>query len=244
LTVGSAADFVRSNVLATAHLIDVVERSGAAARLIHIGSAAEYGRADADKPVAESRCARPLSPYGVTKLAATQLVSVATDAGRVDGVVLRVFNPLGPRMPQHTLPGAASRRMTDAMAGCATRIEMGPLDSVRDFVDVRDIATAVVAASTGPSPGVSVINIGSGIARSSRELVAALAAGLGFRGIVGESAAGSLRSTDVPWLVADVALAARALEWRARHDLASSVRLMLEQRADGAGEAGGPEPDR
>jgi nucleoside-diphosphate-sugar epimerase len=243
-TVGSAADFVRSNVLATAHLLDVIERCGAAARLVHIGSAAEYGRAEADQPVTESTCARPLSAYGVAKLAATQLVATATAAGRVDGVVLRVFNALGPRMPEHTLPGAALRRLTDAVAGSASRIEMGPLDSVRDFVDVRDIGTAVVAASTGPRPGASVINVGSGIARSSRDLVTALAAGLGFRGIIGEAAAGSSRSTDVTWLVADVALAARALQWRANHDLASSVRLMLEQRDDGAGGAGGPSPGR
>ena len=133
---------------------------------------------------------------------------------------------------------------TDAVAGSEARIEMGPLDSIRDFVDVRDIGTAVVAAFTGPRPGPSLINIGSGIARSSRDLVTALAAGLGFRGIIGEAAAGSSRSTDVTWLVADVALAARALQWRASHDLASSVRLMLEQRDDGAGGAGGPSPGR
>jgi nucleoside-diphosphate-sugar epimerase len=243
-TAGSAADFVRSNVLATANLLDIVERCGAAARLIHIGSAAEYGRAEPGQPVTESTCARPLSAYGVAKLAGTQLVSTATAAGRVDGIVLRVFNALGPGMPEHTLPGAALRRLTAAVAGSEARIEMGPLDSVRDFVDVRDIGTAVAAAFTGPRPGPSVINIGSGIARSSRDLVTALAAGLGFRGIIGEAAAGSSRSTDVPWLVADVALAARALEWRARHDLASSVRLMLEQRDDGAGGAGGPSPGR
>ena len=65
------------------------------ARLVHLGSAAEYGRGPGRAPVREDEPARPVGPYGVTKLAGTRLVELARTAG-LPAVVLRVFNPVGP----------------------------------------------------------------------------------------------------------------------------------------------------
>ncbi|HEX7611814.1 MAG TPA: NAD-dependent epimerase/dehydratase family protein, partial [Candidatus Limnocylindrales bacterium] len=194
-------------------------------RLVHIGSAAEYGPGTIDRPVVETTWPRPVSPYGIAKLAATHLVAASAAAGQ-DAVVLRVFNALGPAMPPGTLPSTALSRLTDAMMCSASHIEMGPLDAVRDFVDVRDIAAAVVAACRAPRLEAPVINVGSGTGHSARELVQALAERVGFAGEIGEAAAGSPRSSDVPWQVADVSLAERLLGWRATHDLRSTVELM------------------
>jgi nucleoside-diphosphate-sugar epimerase len=232
-TGGTAADLLRIIVLTTAALLEAIARSGIRARLVHIGSAAEYGPGAIGQPVSETTCPRPVSPYGIAKLAATQLV-VASGAGAAgaagqDAVVLRVFNALGPAMPPGTLPSTALRRLTDAVASSAPRIEMGPLGAVRDFVDVRDIAAAVVAACRAPRLEASIINVGSGTGHSARELVQALAGRVGFAGEIGEAAAGSPRSSDVPWQVADVSLAERRLGWRPAHDLRSTVELMTAE---------------
>ena len=224
-TVGTAAELIRLNVDTTAALLEAIARSGVRARLIHLGSAAEYGPGPVGRPVAETAPARPVSPYGTAKLVATQLVVEAAAAG-LDAIVLRVFNALGPGMPPGTLPGGALRRLTEAVAASAPRIEMGPLDSVRDFVDVRDIGAAVLAAGRAPSLDAAIVNIGSGSGHSARELVRALAERVGFVGEIGEAGAGSPRSSDVPWQVADVSLAKRLLGWRAVHDLRSAVELM------------------
>ena len=224
-TAGTTAELTRTNVLTTAGLLETIARSDIRTRLVHIGSAAEYGPGAIGRPVSETTCPRPVSPYGIAKLAATQLVAASASAGQ-DAVVLRVFNALGPAMPPGTLPSAALRRLTDAVASSAPRIEMGPLDAVRDFVDVRDIAAAVVAACRAPRLEAPVINVGSGRGHSARELVQALAERVGFAGEIGEAAAGSPRSSDVPWQVADVSLAGRLLGWRAAHDLRSTVELM------------------
>jgi nucleoside-diphosphate-sugar epimerase len=77
-----------------------------------------------------------------------------------------------------------------------------------------------------------IINVGSGTAHSARDLVEALAVGFGFTGRIEERGSGSPRSADVPWQVADVSLAARILDWRAGHDLGSSVELIVRE-ADG-----------
>jgi NDP-hexose 4-ketoreductase len=240
-TGGTTAELMRINVQTTAGLLEAIARSGIRARLVHIGSAAEYGPGPIGQPVSETTCPRPVSPYGIAKLAATQLVvaSAAAAAGAAtasaavwqDAVVLRVFNALGPAMPPGTLPSTALRRLTDAVASSAPRIEMGPLGAVRDFVDVRDIAAAVVAACRAPRLEASIINVGSGAGHSARELVHALAERVGFAGEIGEAAAGSPRSSDVPWQVADVSLAERLLGWRAAHDLRSTVELMTADAA-------------
>jgi nucleoside-diphosphate-sugar epimerase len=216
---------IRVNVLTTAGLVEAIARSGVRARLVHIGSAAEYGPGPTGRPVAETAPPRPVSPYGIAKLAATQLVAASAAAGQ-DAVVLRVFNALGPAMPPGTLPGAAMSRLADAMASSASRIEMGPLGAVRDFVDVRDIAAAVVAACRAERLEAPVFNVGSGTGHSGRDLVEALAERVGFAGEIGEAAAGSPRSSDVPWQVADVSLAGRLLGWRAANDLRSMVEFM------------------
>lgn len=229
-TSGTTAALVRLNVLTTAGLVEAIARSGIQARLVHLGSAAEYGPGTTGRPVAETACPGPLSPYGIAKLAATQLV-VASAAGGQDAVVLRVFNALGPAMPPSALPGAALLRLHDAVASSASRIEMGPLGTVRDFVDVRDIAAAVVAACRAPRLDAPIVNVGSGAGHTSRELVQTLAERVGFTGEIGEAAAGSPRSSDVPWQVADVSLAERMLGWRAVHDLHSTVELMTAGRA-------------
>ena len=224
-TAGTAAELTRQNVDTTAAILDAVAGSGIRARLIHLGSAAEYGPGPSGRPVAETAPALPVSPYGAAKLASTRLVAEAASAGR-NAIVLRVFNALGPGMPPDTLPGGALRRLTEAIAVSASRIEMGPLGSVRDFVDVRDIGAAVVAACRVPKLDAAIVNIGSGTGHSARELVLALAERAGFSGEIGEAAAGSPRSSDVPWQVADVSLARLVLNWRAVHDLRSAVELM------------------
>lgn len=224
-TSGTAPELTRINVLTTAALIEAVSRSGIRTRFVHIGSAAEYGSGPIGQPVHETTCPRPMSPYGITKLAATQLVAASAGAG-LDAVVMRAFNALGPAMPPGTLPSTALGRLRDAVASSTPRIEMGPLGAVRDFVDVRDIAAAVVAACRAPQLGAHIINVGSGTGHSARELVQALAERVGFVGEIGEAAAGSPRSSDVPWQVADITLAERLLGWRPVHDLNSTVDLM------------------
>jgi len=100
-------------------------------------------------------------------------------------------------------------------------------------VDVRDIGSAVVAAAGPASLEARLVNVGSGHGHTARELVLGLAERLGYHGAVAEEAAGSPRSQDVPWQVADISLAARTLGWRPAHDLSSSLDSIAEAaRAD------------
>jgi len=99
---GTGADLLTANAVVTAALIDAVAAAAPQARLVRIGSAAEYGPIAVGHAVAETDTVRPVSAYGLSHLTGTRLVELAAAQGRVDGAVLRVFNPVGPGAPGST----------------------------------------------------------------------------------------------------------------------------------------------
>jgi nucleoside-diphosphate-sugar epimerase len=137
--------------------------------------------------------------------------------------VLRVFNPIGPGVDPHTLPGNAVRRMAAALAAGETRLRLGPLGAHRDFVAVADVASATVAAAFGADVRGEVLNVGSGRARPARELVQTLAAVAGWSGTVDEDDGGSGRSAAVSWSQADLGRIEKVLDWRPAVPFADAV---------------------
>jgi len=226
LTVGAVDALAAANITGTYTLVRAMLLAGSPARLVHLGSAAEYGGAEPGVPLNESAPPRPGAPYGAAKLAGTRLVEMGRAAG-LDAVVLRVFNPVGARAPESGLPGRVAAQLRRALAG-GTEVRLGPLDAVRDFVDARDVAAAVLAAAGAPAPPHAVLNIGSGTGVPARTLVKELIAVTGYAGPVHEDSAGSARSGDLDWQQADIGLARLDLDWRPRHDLASSLDDLWE----------------
>jgi len=225
-TSGTIDELAAANITATCALVTVMLQARTPARLVHLGSAAEYGPSEPGVPVDESTPPRPAGPYGVTKLAGTRLVELARTAG-LGAVVLRVFNPVGAGAPEDGLPGRVAAQLRQAIA-CGTDVQLGPLDAVRDFVDARDVADAVLAAVAAPSLPSPVLNIGSGIGTSARALVKQLGEISGSTATIHEDALGSARSAGMPWQQADITLACRDLRWRPRRSLTASLTDLWE----------------
>ncbi|MEV4443480.1 NAD-dependent epimerase/dehydratase family protein, partial [Streptomyces sp. NPDC049577] len=166
---GSATTLTAVNARGPAALCEALREAAPGARLVHLGSAAEYGPADGERPLTETGPARPVGLYGAAKLAGT----LAVTGSGLDAVVLRVFNPVGPGAPAGSLAGRLAEELR--RAGPDGRIRTGDLSAHRDFVDARDVADAVVRAVTAPGPLPAVLNIGSGTARPARDLATGLA---------------------------------------------------------------------
>ncbi|WP_129311392.1 NAD(P)-dependent oxidoreductase [Streptomyces sp. L2] len=228
-TGGDPLTLAEVNARGPAALCAALREAAPGARLVHLGSAAEYGPGTPGSPVTEAAPACPVTPYGATKLAGT--VAVRTSA--LDGVVLRVGNPVGPGAPAASLPGrmAALLRTADRDPGAVLRL--GDLSAHRDFVDVRDVAGAIALAVTATGPLPSVLNIGGGTALPVRELVRGLARRAGFRGRLEEDGAGSARSAQVSWQCSDITAAGRALGWRPAHGLDDALDALWAAGADG-----------
>lgn len=218
---GSDAELTAANVTGPANLVSALARLAPGTRLIHLGSAAEYGITEIGVPISEDVAGEPVGPYGHSKLAGTQLVVGGRQAG-LQTLVLRVFNPIGPHAPAGSLPGRVVRELRRA-AEEGDDIRLGPLGSVRDFVDVRDIAEAVLASINAPSLDRAVLNLASGTGTRVRSIVDELVDIAGFGGTVFESAAGSSRSATVAWQQADITAISTSLGWKPRVELLDSL---------------------
>jgi nucleoside-diphosphate-sugar epimerase len=216
-----------SNVSATEHLLTALSLIGHRPRLVQIGTVMEYGPAEVGASVSERSACSPLGAYGRTKLAASRAVLAACAARRVDATLLRVANVSGPGTPRASLLGkVADSLVTAVRAGQPTIIELAPLRARRDYVDVRDVADAVLAAATVGTSG-QVINIGRGEAVAVRALVDLLISVSGVRAQVIERASGQGQSASTAsgadWLQVDITAAGQLLGWRPRRSLRESL---------------------
>jgi GDP-4-dehydro-6-deoxy-D-mannose reductase len=138
------------NVRGTHHLLQALERTGRAARVLLPSSALVYQTSD--RALTESDPLMPSSPYGLSKLAQEML------AGRTDGAIAvgiaRPFNHFGPRQdPQFAAAGFA-RRIADIERGrWAPEMSVGNLDARRDLTDVRDTVRAYRLIAERGVPG-------------------------------------------------------------------------------------------
>lgn len=156
------AALYRSNTGATRHLLGALGSLGRAVRVVLVGSAAELGPVPPRRlPIDEECPCRPADAYGLSKWAATRLGLSAR--GPVEVVVARVFNPIGPGQPPSQAFGRFASRLAGAGPG-VVRLEAGDLEARRDFHDVRDAASAVVALAGRGRAG-RVYHVGSGASR-------------------------------------------------------------------------------
>jgi UDP-glucuronate 4-epimerase len=154
--------YLRRNVLATQRVLEACTREGI--RVVFASSSSVYGEAEA-YPTPENTAPRPISPYGVTKLACEHLVR----AYGGDAVVLRYFTVYGPRQR----PDMFFRRVCDALLE-GTAVELyGTGAQSRSFTYVGDVVAATVAAMERAASG-SVYNVGGGDEASLVEAVALL----------------------------------------------------------------------
>jgi nucleoside-diphosphate-sugar epimerase len=233
---GTGHEMLTANAGVTGKLIEAIAAGAPEARMVRLGSAAEYGPVRHGHAVREIDSAIPISEYGVSQLAATRLVEQA--AGRVDALVLRVFNPVGPGLPVTNVLGSTARLLRDAIDHGHDHIALGLLATYRDFVDVRDVAHAVAAALRTTDPPERVYNVASGRAVPTREAVLSLARVAGFAGKLRDDSLSptAARSAGVPWMRGDISRAAQLLSWAPRYDLADSLAALWAGTTGAAGE--------
>ncbi|MFJ2091586.1 NAD-dependent epimerase/dehydratase family protein [Streptomyces sp. NPDC087901] len=203
--------------------------------LVQLGSSHEYGPGTSGAGTHESAEPAPVTPYGRTKLLGARAVLDAARDGAQPGVVLRIANVCGPGTPPGSLLGSVAGRLVrlatePGPAGAPAELRLPPLHAWRDFVDVRDVADAVLCAVRADASEVTgqVINIGSGAAVHTRDLVSRLIAvsGLPVR-VVEEAPAGGQSRVDTEWQQLDVSRAAKVLGWEPRRSLDQSLRDLL-----------------
>ena len=147
--------YVEHNVLATQRLLEAALKSGVH-RVIYASSSSVYGDAP-DRPAREASRPAPVSPYGVTKLAAEHLCRLYTVEHGLPTISLRYFTVYGPRQR----PDMAFHKFIRALLKNELLTVYGDGEQSRDFTYVSDIVAANLAAMHLGHPG-ACYNLGGG----------------------------------------------------------------------------------
>jgi len=142
-TAGSEEELATSNIRGIVNVVEAAAAVAPDARILHLGSASEYGcRADQKLPVHERTPCEPTSRYGWSKHGGVKLALNMSARTKVPVIVARPFNLVGAGVPGHLFVGAMLERIAGALRNGEDTIDVGPLDTERDFLPVSDAVRA------------------------------------------------------------------------------------------------------
>lgn len=224
---GAAVDLYQANLLPLVAVLEGLRQEAANAILITAGSAAEYGRGTVGHlPVDEDCPCAPVTLYGQSKLAATQVAQYYHRVHGLGTMVVRPFQLLGPGMSSRLAPGAFAEQLHAALASGPATVRVGNLESQRDFLDVRDAAEAVWALCSNPAPG-EVFNLCAGRPTRMGDLLQIMM-NVSQAKVVVETDPARLRgAADVSTVYGSFQKLNRHCGWQPRRSLEESARSMF-----------------
>jgi UDP-glucose 4-epimerase len=173
------------NYGSTLHVLEYARATGVQ-KVVFASSAAVYGDV-ATLPVPEDAPTRPVSPYGIDKLASEHALDYYAAVHGVPTTALRFFNVYGPRQdPSSPYSGVISIFTDRARAGRTLTI-FGDGQQTRDFVFVGDVVRAIVAALADGNSRL-VANVGTGSEVTVLELAKAIVELCGGRSAIEHAA--------------------------------------------------------
>ncbi|MGD9764220.1 MAG: SDR family NAD(P)-dependent oxidoreductase [Candidatus Binatia bacterium] len=228
----------RTNALGALHVLAAVQRHAPRCRVLIVGSADAYGAVRSEElPVREDCPLRPVSAYGASKAAADLLAAQWARGMDLDVVRVRPFNHTGPGQRAVFVCADFARQLVAIERGARPpRLEVGDLEPVRDFTDVRDVVAAYLAACERGTAG-EAYNVCSGVGRSIASVLADLVAEAGVRVEIA-TVHDRVRPNRIPRLIGTAAALCAATGWEPRIPWPQTVAdLIAYERALASGAA-------
>jgi nucleoside-diphosphate-sugar epimerase len=208
--------YTRANVDATQALLEAAREVPTLKKLVYASSSSVYGDAEA-YPTSETLRPQPISPYGVTKLAAEHLCELYRKNFGLPTASMRFFTVYGPRQR----PDMAFRRLVmAALRGTEFQL-FGDGEQTRDFTFVADIVAGLIGAATTDFTGIA--NIGGAHRVSMNDVLAVLAeVGAPVEPVRGPGQPGDVRDTG-----ADITVARQGFGYDPQVSLAEGLAAMV-----------------
>jgi dTDP-glucose 4,6-dehydratase len=223
-------EYEKCNILATMNVIHaLLHLPDFEKRKLLVASTAEvYGCHDEkEKPLKETSCLNPSSPYAVSKAAADMYVRMASDVYGIDGVVLRSVNTYGRKYETNFI---IEYIITSMLTG--KKLYIGAPDSVREYIYVDDHVDAYFKSMEKARKG-NAYNIATGIGITNRRLAEIIAERIGYdknRISFGTYPPGYPSRpiiSDQPYILLDSEKAKNELEWIPRVELETGLQMTI-----------------
>ena len=222
-----ATAVINGNTSISYNLLEAVKLDAPKTRFIAICSANQYGAVNPqDLPLKETAPFRPLNPYAVSKVTQEMLALSYCLAYGLDVVILRPFNHTGEGQTTDFVIPMLAKQFVEIERGKTPVIDVGNLETSRDFTDVLDMVQAYVLASEKCLKGESY-NIGSGVAYSVQDILDLMQKITG-RTVTIKRNESQIRLADVPVLVSDSTKFRTLTSWSPTIPLETTLSRILE----------------
>lgn len=221
--------YLQNNINSELHILEtLIKHNLKETKMLVVSTAEVYGRVQAENlPLNEEAPLRPVSPYGVSKIAQDFLGLQYFLAYNLPVVRVRPFNHLGPRLSDKFAPSAFAKKIAQIEKGIIPPLlTVGNLESKRDFTDVKDVVRAYVLLMEKGEAG-EVYNLGSGKSYKIREVLDILLSLTKVSLEVKEDPL-LLRPNDIPDLRCNYSKITRATGWQPAISLKDSLKTLLD----------------
>ena len=198
----SPSETMTANVIGTVNVLEAIRTECPDCKIQLAGSSEEYGLVKPEEtPIKETNDLKPMSPYGISKVALDKLGVLYNMSYGLHTVVTRAFNHEGPRRGDVFVTSNFAKQIAEIEWGKQPVMYVGNLEAERDWTDVRDMVRAYWLAITKGVPG-EVYNICRGKAWSVQAMLDTLLA-MTSMDIKIEHDPNRMRPADVPLLLGD-----------------------------------------
>jgi UDP-glucose 4-epimerase len=211
------------NVSGTLNVLEAGRRAHAK-RVVYSSSSSVYGNLRSNK-ISENSPLNPITPYGISKLAAEKYCHAYCTEYGLSTVSLRYFNVYGERQSSNPYSGVIAIFAKRLLAGLPPKIR-GDGEQSRDFIHVSDVVAANLLALRSPKATGTTVNIGTGIRTKIKTLASTLSALTGRLEIQAVNI--SRRPGDIRDSCADISDALKLLGFHPKVSLLEGLRLVVE----------------
>ncbi|MGY2133415.1 GDP-mannose 4,6-dehydratase [Hymenobacter sp. HD11105] len=209
------------------NLVESLRKHSMSCRILSIGSSEEYGLVNPTNiPLNEDSPLNPISPYAVARVSQELLSKVYYEGYGMSIIMTRSFNHIGPGQRDAFVISSFAKQIVEFKMGKHVNMQVGNINIIRDFLDVRDVVKAYIGLMKFGQAG-NIYNICSGRGYTLKEIIKKMQdiAEVSFSYEINSDL---LRPSDNPIIVGDNNKIRNAINWEPSFTIEQSLTDIIK----------------